>query len=115
MAGYAPEDDASFVGLLAALRADPASQYSAWLVLFEQSVGQLPRADQRPFVERLDPGPQADRHAVSERLEARVEVVARASWETYDQYLKSQGVDEGVQSYTRVVQLLLGSGALGWP
>ena len=115
MAGYAPESDASFVGLLAALRADPASRYSAWLSIFEQSVGQLPRAEQRDFVGRLDPGPRADRRAISDRLQSRVEVVARASWETYDQYLKSQGVDEGVESYSRVVQLLLGSGALDWP
>lgn len=114
LAGYAPEADASFVGLLAALHADAPSQYSAWLTLFEHSVGQLPRAEQRAFVARLDPGVQADRRAISERLEDRVEVVARASWETYDQYLKSQGVDEGVESYSRVVQLLLGSGALEW-
>jgi hypothetical protein len=115
MAGYAPESDASFVGLLSALRADPASRYSAWLSIFEQSVGQLPRSEQQQFVVRLDAGPQADRRAIRERLQARVEVVARASWETYDQYLKSQGVDEGVESYSRVVQLLLGSGALDWP
>lgn len=114
LAGYAPEADASFVGLLAALQADAPSQYSAWLTLFEHSVGQLPRAEQRAFVARLDPGVQADRRAISERLNERVEVVARASWETYDQYLKSQGVDEGVESYSRVVQLLLGSGALEW-
>ena len=115
LAGYAPEADASFVGLLAALRADPGSQYSAWLVLFEQSVGQLPRQEQRRLVERLDDGPRADRRAIENRLEARVGVVAQASWETYDQYLKSQGVDEGVESYTRVVELLLGAGALDWP
>jgi hypothetical protein len=115
MAGYAPESDASFVGLLSALRADPASRYSAWLSIFEQAVAQLPRGEQRLYVARLEPGPQADRRAIGERLEARVEVVARASWETYDQYLKSQGVDEGIESYSRVVQLLLGSGAIEWP
>jgi hypothetical protein len=114
MAGYAPEADASFVGLLAALGADAPSQYSAWLSLFDHSVGQLPRDEQRAFVARLEPGVQADRRAISERLEARVDVVARASWETYDQYLKAQGVEEGVESYSRVVQLLLGSGALDW-
>ena len=114
MSGYAPEADASFVGLLAALRADVPSQYSAWLSLFEHVVGQLPRDEQRQFVARLGPGPQADRRAIGERLQARVEVVARASWETYDHYLKSQGVDEGIASYSRVVQLLLGSGAIQW-
>jgi hypothetical protein len=112
LAGYAPEADASFVGLLAALRADPASQYSAWLALFDQSVGQLPRSEQREFVARLEPGPRADRQAISQRLEARVDVLARASWETYDHYLKAQGVDEGIESYSRVVQLLLAAGAV---
>jgi len=112
LAGYAPEDDASFVGLLAALRADPGSQYSAWLALFDDSVGLLPRADQRPLVTRLESGPTADRRAIAARLQARNAAVTRASWETYDRYLKSQGVREGIQSYSRVVQLLLGSGAL---
>ena len=115
LAGYALEADASFVGLLAALRADPGSRYSAWLSVFDHAVGQLPRSEQGQFVSRLEPGPQADRRAISERIEARVDVVARASWETYDRYLKAQGVDEGIENYSRVVQLLLGSGALEWP
>jgi hypothetical protein len=114
LSGYAPEADASFVGLLAALRADPSSQYSAWLTIFEDAVGQLPATERRPFLSRLDPGPRADRSAIAKRLLSRVDVVARASWETYDRYLKSQGVREGLQSYSRVVQLLLGSGALDW-
>ncbi|HUE87765.1 MAG TPA: DUF3810 family protein [Vicinamibacterales bacterium] len=115
LAGYAPEADASFVGLLSALRADPAAQYSAWLSLFDHAVGQLPVNERREFVARLGPGPAADRRAIRMRLEARVEVVARASWETYDQYLKAQGVEEGVESYSRVIELLLASGALDWP
>jgi Zn-dependent protease with chaperone function len=115
LAGYAPEADASFVGLLAALRADAPSQYSAWLSLFDHAVAQLPVGEQRASVAALGPGPTADRQAIAARLDDRVDVVARASWETYDQYLKSQGVQEGVASYSRVVELLLASGALDWP
>lgn len=111
LSGYAPEDDASFVGLLAALRADPGSQYSAWLAVFHEAVSQLPAADRRQLVGRLAAGPRADRQAIAARQQSRIEIVSRASWRTYDQYLKSQGVAEGVQSYSRVVQLLLGSGA----
>ena len=109
LAGYAPEDDASFVGLLAAVAADPGSRYSAWLALFDDVVGQLPREDQRVHVGRLEAGPVADRRAIAARLQSLNATVSRASWETYDQYLKAQGVHEGVQSYRRVVQLLLGS------
>ena len=115
LAGYAPEADASFVGLLAALRADVPSAYSAWLSLFDHAVGQLPPSDQRASLAGLGPGPTADRQAIAARLDDRIEIVARASWDTYDQYLKSQGVQEGVASYTRVVELLLASGALDWP
>ena len=114
LAGYAPEDDASFVGLLAALRADPGARYSAWLALFHEAVGLLPPAEQQQQLARLGPGPRRDRQAIVERQRSRVELVSRASWETYDRYLKAQGVPEGIQSYSRVVQLLLGTGALGW-
>ena len=114
MAGFAPEADASFVGLLAALRADAPARYSAWLALVDDAVSQLAAAERKALLDRLEPGPRADRQAILQRLTARVEVIARASWETYDQYLKAQGVSEGIQSYSRVVQLLLGSGALEW-
>ena len=112
LAGYAPEDDASFVGLLAALQADPGSQYSAWLSLFHDAIAQLPAADQRRLIGQLDSGPQQDRQAIIARLKSRIEPVSRVSWEAYDRYLKAQGVQEGVASYSRVIQLVLGSGAL---
>ncbi|HXG89847.1 MAG TPA: DUF3810 family protein [Vicinamibacterales bacterium] len=114
LAGYAPENDASFVGLLAALRADPGSRYSAWFALFHDVAAQLPRDEQRALINRLDQGPRQDRQAMYTRLQSRIESVSRVSWQTYDQYLKAQGVDEGVENYSRVVQLLLGSGALDW-
>ncbi len=109
LSGYAPEDDASFVGLLAALGADAGSQYSAWLAIFHEVVGQLPPGEQRQLVGRLEAGPRADRQAIAARQQSRIEAVSRVSWKTYDRYLKSQGVREGVKSYSRVVQLLLGS------
>ena len=47
LSGYAPESDASFVGLLAALRAGPAAEYSAWLDLVSEAVSQLQPVTQR--------------------------------------------------------------------
>jgi hypothetical protein len=115
LSGFADEADASFIGVLAALRADPAAQYSAWLTIFNHAASQLPSAEASALMKRLDPGVQADLRASYARAEAQIDVVADASWITYNQYLKSQGVEEGVASYSRVVQLLLGSGALDWP
>jgi len=114
LSGYAPEDDASFVGLLAALRADAGSRYSAWLTLTFEAAGQLSRDDRQRVLASLDPGPRQDQQAIAARLASRVESVQRVSWQTYDQYLKSQGVQEGIRSYSRVVELLIGSGAIDW-
>jgi hypothetical protein len=112
LAGYAPEDDASFVGLLAALGADPGARYSAWLSLVFEAAGQLPRADRARVLAGLEPGPRQDQEAIVARLQSRVETVERVSWQTYDRYLKAQGVREGLQSYSRVVELVIGSGVL---
>lgn len=113
LSGYAPEDEASFVGLLAALRAGPAAEYSAWLELAFTAVGQLQPVTQRLVLENLAEGPRRDQQAIYDRvMRSRVALVDRAAWKTYDQMLKSQGVEEGVQSYSRVVQLLIGTNVL---
>jgi hypothetical protein len=114
LAGYAPEDEASFVGLVAAMGADPASRYSAWLALLHEVAALLPRDDQLRVLGALDEGPRRDREAIYRRQLQRVEFISQASWHTYDQYLKTQGVTEGVASYSRVVGLFLGTGAVDW-
>ena len=113
LSGYAAESDASFVGLLAALRAGPAAEYSVWLDLVSEATNQLQPVTQRLVLEKLEAGPRADQEAIRERLTSMVQPVRRATWSTYDQMLKSQGVEEGIQSYSRVVQLLIGSDVLG--
>jgi len=112
LSGYAPESDASFIGLLAALRAGPSAEYSAWLDLVSESANQLQPVTQRVVLQELEAGPRKDQEAIRERLTKLVRPVERAAWSTYDQMLKSQGVEEGVQSYSRVVQLLIGSDVL---
>lgn len=115
LSGYAPESDASFIGLLAALRAGPAAEYSVWLDLVSEAVGQLQPVTQRLVLEKLEAGPRADQEAIRQRLRQLVRPVERAAWSTYDQMLKSQGVEEGIQSYSRVIQLLIGSDVLKIP
>jgi Protein of unknown function (DUF3810) len=110
LSGYAPEDEASFVGLLAALRAGPAAEYSAWLELAFTAVGQLQPVTQKLVLENLAEGPRRDQQAIYDRVVgARVAIIDRAAWASYDQMLRSQGVEEGVQSYSRVVELVLGT------
>ncbi len=54
---YAPESDASFIGLLAALRAGPAAEYSVWLDLVSEAASQLQPVTQRLVLQKLDAGP----------------------------------------------------------
>jgi hypothetical protein len=117
LSGYAPEGEAGFIGALVALRGDVPAQYSAWLSIALDVAGQLPRADRHRLLERLDPGPRRDHELIAARLLTRVPSVERASRATYDRYLRSQGVAEGIQSYGRVVELLVGmdpSHPLSW-
>jgi hypothetical protein len=72
----------------------------------------LPAAARNAVLKDLAPGPRADQAAINARLRALVPQVERVAWATYDRALKSQGVAAGVESYSRVVQLLLGSDAL---
>jgi len=112
LSGWAPESEASYVGYLAAWRAGPAAEYSAWLDLVSAASSQLQPVTQRLVLEQLEAGPRRDQDAIRERLKALIQPVERAAWSTYDQMLKSQGVEEGVRSYSRVIQLLIGTDAL---
>jgi hypothetical protein len=112
LSGFAPEEDASFVGLAAALGADRPAQYSAWLFLVSESAGRLHPVTQPLVLQALAAGPRQDLAAINERLRARVPWLDRASWVAYDRAIKSQGAEEGVAGYGRVIDLLLGSGLL---
>ena len=115
LAGYAPESDASFVGLLAAIRSGPAGEYSAWLDLVSEASSQLQPVTQRLVLQQLEAGPREDQNAIRERLRKLIRPVEQAAWASYDQMLRSQGVEEGVQSYSRVIELLIGTNALKLP
>ena len=112
LSGFAPEEDASFVGVLAALQADVASQYSVWLFLVSEAAGQLQPVTRQLVLAALAEGPRRDLEAIEARLRSRIAWLDRASWVAYDRAIKSQGAEAGVAGYGRVVQLLLGSGVL---
>lgn len=112
LSGNAPEDEASFVAVLATVRADVSSQYSAWLSLVLDIASRLPAAERQRLLAGLAAGPKRDWELIAARLRTRVQVVERVSWMAYDRYLRSQGVEEGVVNYSRVIELLIGTGAL---
>ncbi|MCC7126176.1 MAG: DUF3810 family protein [Acidobacteria bacterium] len=112
LAGFAPEEDASFVGVLVALGADEASRYSAWLFLVSETASRLQPVTRDLVLAPLADGPRDDLRAIAARQAFRIPWLDRASWVAYDRAIKSQGATAGVAGYGRVIELLLGSGRL---
>jgi hypothetical protein len=108
LAGYADEAEASFVGWLTCVRADPASQYSGWLALYWQVASEVGEAERVQLTEALAPGPRSDLEAIVARVRrGEWPWLQNAGWQLYDGYLKANRVEEGVRSYGAVVTLVL--------
>jgi hypothetical protein len=108
LAGYADEAEASFVGWVTCVRGGLPAQYSGWLFLLWQVRAEVPPADRDALDKALDSGPREDVAAVVARLRRGTSPqLRRVSWAAYDQYLKANRVDEGVRSYSRVLDLLV--------
>lgn len=108
LAGFADESEASFVGWLASLRGDDASQYSAWMYLYWEAAGNLSARDRAQLDSMVADGPRHDLAAIVERLRrGQFPLLRTASWAVYDQYLRANRVEEGIRSYGEVVTLIL--------
>jgi hypothetical protein len=108
LAGYADEAEANFVGWLACVRGEAPAQYSGWLFLYWELGSELSSADWARLAPTLDAGPQKDIQAIVERIRrGRFPLLRRVSWRVYDQYLRANGVEEGIRSYGEVVNLIL--------
>lgn len=109
LAGYADESEASFVGWLACLQGPPTAEYSAHLSLLWQLLPSLPAPERDKLTRRLDPGVREDLRAIARRVSSASPVVRDTAWRVYDRYLKANRVEEGVRSYGKALDLLLGT------
>jgi hypothetical protein len=104
-AGFGDEGDANLIGTLACLRSsDPLIRYSGayW------TYGELPESDRRRI--HLAPAVVADFNAGRERyLRYYNPQLFTISWSFYDRYLRANGVAGGVVSYSRFIELLVGT------
>jgi hypothetical protein len=109
-AGIAPEDEANFVAYVACIRfPDPDFRYSGALSAGLYAVNALAQSD-RPRalrVARWSPAVRRDLDALTVWNRRYQGPAERASRAVNDAYLKTQGVDEGVRSYGRMVDLLI--------
>ncbi len=110
LAGFAGEADADFISAIAGLNAqDNYARYSVALRLWWDAVATFPTSTQKDYLDKL---PQKAR----EDLESSFEPYRRyklPAWiqniqsQTYNQYLKTQGVEAGIADYSRIVNLLV--------
>lgn len=109
LAGYASEDEASFVGWLICLEADGAARYSGWLFALLKAAGASP-AEAPEWLHRGGPEVIADIRAIQARYLASSKAVREAASATYDQFLRANRVEGGIESYDAVLQLMLATG-----
>ena len=110
LAGFAGEADADFVGAMAGLNAkDDYARYAVALRLWWEVVATLPVDQQANYFENLPIEATRDIRASIEpyqryRLPNWIQQFQQKS---YNQYLKSQGVEAGIADYSRIVSLLV--------
>lgn len=115
LAGYADESEANFVAFLTCVRSEqPAVRYSAWLALYSYlSSVRRARSEDEGFaasIPALAEGVKADLRAMIERSRKRLSpALSRAQGEVYDRYLKANRVEAGIESYSLMVRLMLGT------
>ncbi|MEO0605475.1 MAG: DUF3810 domain-containing protein, partial [Myxococcota bacterium] len=107
---FASENEANFAGFLACIHSDdPFVQYGGYLFAQRQVLRTMQRTDPLAFVEQIQrrlPGVQRDvnaAHAFWTGYQGPVGDVSRA---VNDAYLRANGVEGGVQSYGRSLQLI---------
>lgn len=110
LAGYAVEADTDLISAIAGLRADDAyARYAMGLRFFRQVSRQLPSNARRTLYARL---PDEALRDIAETLSAFEQftpppIVATVQVAVYDTYLRTQGMEEGIEDYGRVVNLLI--------
>ncbi len=107
LAGFADEAEASAIGWSACMRGDAPLVHSASMFLFVEAGASLPPAVWSAVLASTDAGVLEDLQALEQRLRQVQPRVRDASFRLYDGYLKANSVEDGVQSYSRSLQLVM--------
>ena len=109
--GFAREDEANFLAFLVARDSGDAEfRYAALFFAVQHTAVALGEVDPDTAAQRWASQSEAvnrDRKAWSEWVSGHRTVVTEAARAVNDTYLKSQGAPDGVQSYGRMVDLIL--------
>lgn len=105
------EDEANFIAYLACKESDdPLMRYSGYLLAFDRSLAALRKVDPEAASAIKASLPEAVLHDMAQREHFWAEhegIVSDVSNAVNDTYLKANNQTHGVQSYGRMVELLL--------
>ena len=108
--GIGNEGSCNFFAYLALHEAeDPFIRYGALLAYWRYLARELYRYDPEllaPLRENLDPGMRNDLRSIQEAYKKYPTFFPNTNRKVYNAYLKSQGVSEGIRSYSRLVELI---------
>ncbi len=107
-AGFCREDDASFVGYLSGLKSSDAfARYACALSAYMDLISRLTGENFKKAFGILPEPARQDLKRIHEAYRKyQISWFSSLSWRTYDRYLQIQGVQEGVQSYSRGITFL---------
>lgn len=109
--GIADEGTCNFTGVVACLNTeDPFIRYSASMSLWRYMAGNLRVGSPhlyRKLMSDISPNVRRDLIAVMDQMDLYPDIMPKVRDAVYDSYLKSHGVQAGLSSYSKVVELLL--------
>lgn len=108
--GYTSEAEANFLAhLVCTIAPDPLCQYSGYLQVlgyfFQNIKGNKTKTEY--FANLLSDGVKLDLEAVRKRWQSHTGFISKLTDKGYNLYLKANQVKEGIENYSRVVDLLV--------
>lgn len=108
--GFGDEGACNFIAYLSCTQSpDPMIAYAGhlnyWRTLASNYLRYRPET-YRQFRDNLPAGIQADLDSINENLLRYPDIMPRLRYYAYDAYLKSQGIEEGILNYNRVIMLV---------
>ena len=109
--GIAGEGDCNFLAFLACASSDnPYFQYSAYLdysLYLLRDVYRTDKEKHRFYRKNLHPGYRADIQEIFKNGDKYPDIFPAVRDFMYDNYLKSQGISDGIKNYSRIIQLVI--------
>lgn len=108
IAGFCAEDEATFIGHVAGLLADDRfARYACALSAYMDLIGRLKGDEFKAAFEVLPPQAKRDLEEARDVYHRyRIDWFGKLTFLLYDRYLKVQGIQDGVQNYSRGIDLL---------